>query len=432
MNKTLIIILLSLTGLYATAKSAPVENPFTAAQNAMQRGDYPTAIDKYTKMLANDKSAEIYYERAFAYYYMGDYQSALNDLNVAIEKKKKFPDAYNLRGLIKSEVGNYKGAMEDYDLAISTDPKFAQAYLNRGSLYSSSQKYDSAIIDLNKADKYSSKKNPYVHMQRGKAYYATSRYTAAIEDFSRAIKGGLKFPEIYYSRANANFRLGKFDKAVEDYDVTIKLDSSYLGALNNRALAYEQMGDSVAAAADRAELRRLQDSLYEPIDKMQFKLMSDSRNTFVIPMPLKWVAGEDTTGGIIETLIVKNPNELKGAPLTIGVTAGAMLKAFNKINADNDADLVAWWKQHVRETSEKDFKFTMLMDKTLQRKGKVAALIMSEKQLSPQSPLLKCYDYVFADSGNIYYCNMQSPAAQWDYYGIIFDKMIEGFDVAPK
>ena len=66
---------------------------------------------------------------------MGDQAGALEDYNTAISLKPNYAEAYNNRGVLKSNMGDQAGALEDYNKAVSLKPNYAKAYNNRASCY---------------------------------------------------------------------------------------------------------------------------------------------------------------------------------------------------------------------------------------------------------------------------------------------------------
>jgi tetratricopeptide (TPR) repeat protein len=75
------------------------------------------AIEDLTASLSLSETADTYYLRATAYRQTKQYQSALNDLNCALQRRPAFADAYFLRGVIKTEMGQKEEGLADATLA---------------------------------------------------------------------------------------------------------------------------------------------------------------------------------------------------------------------------------------------------------------------------------------------------------------------------
>ena len=80
----------------------------------------------------------------------GDYDRAIDDLNMAIDLK---PDciAYSNRGIAYDKKGDYDRAIEDFTKVIDLKPDYAEAYNSRGGTYGKKGDVDRAIADFNKA-----------------------------------------------------------------------------------------------------------------------------------------------------------------------------------------------------------------------------------------------------------------------------------------
>ena len=66
---------------------------------------------------------------------MGDYNGALFDFDLAIEKNNTDPSNFNARGNIKVYFGQYQEAIADFTTAVNLNRNFAEAYYNRGLTY---------------------------------------------------------------------------------------------------------------------------------------------------------------------------------------------------------------------------------------------------------------------------------------------------------
>lgn len=92
-----------------------------------------------------------YYKKAQKEYESGNKQSALDDLNKAINLNPNDANVYNDRGLLKDELGDKQGALDDLNKAISLNPKLALAYFTRGYLKNDLRDKQGALDDFKKA-----------------------------------------------------------------------------------------------------------------------------------------------------------------------------------------------------------------------------------------------------------------------------------------
>src|SRR5208283_824047 len=100
-------------------------------------GDPDTGIAGCTALIqANQETtrdlASVYYNRGLAYRDKKDYDSALQDLDKALQLNPNFPGALNSRGNTYADKGENERAIADYTEALRQDPSHALAYYNRG------------------------------------------------------------------------------------------------------------------------------------------------------------------------------------------------------------------------------------------------------------------------------------------------------------
>jgi tetratricopeptide (TPR) repeat protein len=123
------------------------------------------------------------------------------------------------------------------------------------------------------------------YLQRARAHAVRKAYDQAVADYTQVLRLDPKYAWAYYSRGNAYFALKAYDRAVADYSEALRLDpekakASYLQlsssfgptatavltpkvawAHYNRALAYENLGDTARARQDREAAVRLDPTL---------------------------------------------------------------------------------------------------------------------------------------------------------------------------
>jgi tetratricopeptide (TPR) repeat protein len=66
---------------------------------------------------------------------LGDFDRALKDANIAIEKDREDHDAYDTRGQIYMKKGKNEDALKDFNYALSLKPNYIVALENRARCY---------------------------------------------------------------------------------------------------------------------------------------------------------------------------------------------------------------------------------------------------------------------------------------------------------
>ena len=138
-----------------------------------------------------------------------------------LKKDPKNLEARTKRAAAAVNLGDYTSALADLDLLVVQDPT-AQTFSNRGNAY----------------------------MRRGDAEGSSRDYDAAIADFSKSIELGSKNAYVFYFSGTTKVKRGKVDDGLADISKAIKLDSKNVWFYFSRGDAYFDKGNYKAAIAD--------------------------------------------------------------------------------------------------------------------------------------------------------------------------------------
>lgn len=168
--------------------------------------------------------------RAVAKIKTGAFESALDDLNLAIQNDPGSPMAYAKRGYLKIDLGDLAGAMGDFQRSSKFDPDYGLAYCGRGIVERLQGKLQASLISFNLAIK----KSPFLVRS-------------------------------YHNRAMTLELLGDNERALLDYGAAIKIAPDSVASLNNRAMLYKKLGRRGAALRDFNECLRQRADAVEPL-----------------------------------------------------------------------------------------------------------------------------------------------------------------------
>ncbi|MCG9911575.1 MAG: tetratricopeptide repeat protein [Flavobacteriales bacterium] len=151
--------------------------------------------EQITAMISTEPdNAQLYYERALAYYEYDDLASALKDFDKTIALEPDFVSAYHDRGICHFELGMLEKSLKDFNKAIELDEEYVEAYFNRSLVYDELGMAAKALDDLNTAIK--------IDPDFGDAYYNRAVYTLntnrsqSCSDFQRAAELGIEEAEL--------------------------------------------------------------------------------------------------------------------------------------------------------------------------------------------------------------------------------------------
>lgn len=121
-------------------------------EKAKQRA-YAEAVDKYNLAIElQPQNADIYSDRAVAYFHLKKLNLSLMDMNKAQKLDPNNSYRYSSRAYIKDACGDVEGAIADYRKTIELDPDDAIAYNNLGLLEEKQGRQKVAKEHFNKAD----------------------------------------------------------------------------------------------------------------------------------------------------------------------------------------------------------------------------------------------------------------------------------------
>jgi len=187
-------------------------------------------------------NADAYFDDCMAdlYFYMGDWEHALQYQNKAIESdstdiKYRFSRAY-----IYSQMDSIGQMYADIDYLINKHPEDAILYFARASINLFRGRYDDAIDDFNNGLAFESS-DDWERYMRGRCYAATGQNEKAMKDYLKA-ETDTKRPEV---RMFVKASLGKKDEAMALADSLLKADTTEYRY--NVACVYALLGEKELA-----------------------------------------------------------------------------------------------------------------------------------------------------------------------------------------
>lgn len=131
-----------------------LDNYITKAEKKYADHDFSEAIYWYTRAISEaPNEADLYSERAVAFFHNKELGPSLEDMNKAQELEPKNSYRYASRAYIRDATGDLKGAISDYQIAIKLDPDDAIAHNNLGLLTEKMGHQQQAQVFFDFADK---------------------------------------------------------------------------------------------------------------------------------------------------------------------------------------------------------------------------------------------------------------------------------------
>ena len=190
--------------------------------------------------------------RAFHYQQMGDFDHAIADYTMGLQRPEPHPlqaKTHLNRGLMYALKGDEANALLDYSEAVTLDSTLASAYINRATLYIKRSNYELALGDLDRAaalkplDAEILVSRGSIHAHRGEANFA-------IADFTKAIEFDPKNAVAWRGRSFAYRSIGENDKAAADAAEALRLNPELAGAHLDLGLSHQGAGNAEQAIAE--------------------------------------------------------------------------------------------------------------------------------------------------------------------------------------
>lgn len=188
-----------------------------------------------------------------------------NRLDEALEVIQRATDisphdgyCYLQRAQIHIKLRNYETALNDYNLALhySRSGNEAEAYAGRSSVYCCLEKYDQALIDANHAIACN-RHAWYAYVARGHTYLGLSHSQIALDDFEQAQQLAIetKAP-VCYGLAVALYKLEKYERAfsLAQQAMVLDADNAEVIALVGGALIGCRKYEEALKHLERAQL----------------------------------------------------------------------------------------------------------------------------------------------------------------------------------
>lgn len=132
------------------------------------------------------KTALDHFDRATLYYYRGNSELALNEIEKALEIDQT-AEYLNMKGLILSELGRYDESKKAFLEAIGREPELSELHNNLGLLYLKMKKVDEAVLSFEQSVKRNVG-NALAYVNLGKALIEVERFDEALAAYNRALE----------------------------------------------------------------------------------------------------------------------------------------------------------------------------------------------------------------------------------------------------
>ncbi|GHT00061.1 hypothetical protein FACS189421_11610 [Bacteroidia bacterium] len=180
-----------------TASAEASDNYLSDARNLLLSGDVHGAVENLTNAIsAAPRNVDAYIYRGEAFMQLGNFTSALSDLNVAAELDPDNAVAFYDMALVNTKLEDWNAAIANVNDAFSANSRRPSGIVTLRDLYTkraqlnlwgknwvdAASDYSAALINSNDAENWED------YVGRAEAYTALSQYNLAISDYLSAVK----------------------------------------------------------------------------------------------------------------------------------------------------------------------------------------------------------------------------------------------------
>jgi tetratricopeptide (TPR) repeat protein len=240
---------------------------FDAVHNYHLAADYYYRLENTGKalesieagLLIKPKDIDLLLLKAQIYYYQKEYTTSY-EVSAAAIKSKDLALAYFYNGASAFYLGNIEEAEKNLEKAIIRDKNLAEAYLVIAEMQLGQEKYEYAVDNCSMVLLLLDPENVRALVLRSRAFQAMNEPDDAISDITKAIGLSNNNEDLLLERAQINLDYALYSDAIHDYSIVISQNPSSLESYQNRAYAYEQLGQTEMALSDYIILQSLLES----------------------------------------------------------------------------------------------------------------------------------------------------------------------------
>lgn len=217
----------------------------------------PKSNDTGSEESTERNRARVHTELARAYYGAGQYNVALEEVQIALDAEKNYLPAVNQLGLIYLALGQTDDAERELKRAIRIDRDDPSVNNNYGMLLCSKGDASEAMRYFEKALSDPLYRNPEIaYVNAGVCLKREADYLRAEQFFRRALALVPDQPRALYHMADLEFRKGELESARTFITRHLQVVVSGPDALWLAARIEQKLGDYVALEAYGAQLNR--------------------------------------------------------------------------------------------------------------------------------------------------------------------------------
>lgn len=203
--------------------------------------DYDNCLNYINKSIELNDQVYKYYLRSYVYRKINKFNDSLKDYNYILQNEPNSERAYEGRALAYIELNQYDFALEDYKKVLEINPKSYTVYNDLGELYERKNMLQKALECYNKQLEIDN--DDYYYINRGWCYIKMLQYEKATNDFNTVIERNPNNIYAYNGIGQICKKQSKYKEAIEYFEKIIDLKQDYRYVYRYIAECYEELED---------------------------------------------------------------------------------------------------------------------------------------------------------------------------------------------
>jgi len=194
---------------------------------------------KSTK-LRNDQTVTWFYKRSLCYFYLQEYNKALNDLEVVSAQSSKFPSINLIKAFIYKALGDQAQELSHLEKAIDSlsmpSPEINRWY---GILLFKNEEFAKAKNILSELAKV--RDDAEIEMYIGVCFQQQSQYDSAIISFNKSIGMDAINSQAFIFAGQIFLEKGVYNMAIKYFNLALRIDPTVKEAIFLKGIAFVEL-----------------------------------------------------------------------------------------------------------------------------------------------------------------------------------------------
>jgi len=248
----LLVLAVGVMGVLLCAGEGRAEEIKANIQEALDRGDTAQAVTYLQREISEDPSYHVnYYVLGRIHFAQRRWQAALEQFDLALDKKSKHWMSLYYKGLCQLQLEDIEGAGKSMERGRKKAKKEAYWFENgTGMVLLAEHKYDEAVAAFMRAQRGDTA-NAEFHINLGDAYFYQGVPSLAATEYERAHNLDTASTEVYFHWAEACLEMKDYTCSIEKLRIVLSKDSTYALAWSRAGEIYFKAALSARGRADR-------------------------------------------------------------------------------------------------------------------------------------------------------------------------------------